>query len=265
MTTPHDVYTHGHHESVLRSHRWRTAANSCAYLLPHLRPGMDLLDVGCGPATITADLAGLVAPGRVLGLDRDAGVLDAARADHPGLELATGDVYGLDLPDAAFDVVHAHQVLQHLTDPVRALGEMRRVLRPGGLLAVRDGDYAAFAWAPRDARLDRWIALYHEVTRANGAEADAGRFLGGWVRAAGFTDIRVSSSTWTFATPEDRAWWGASWADRATRSAFADQAVAGGLAGRDELDDIAAGWRDWADDPDGVLILVHGEVLARRP
>ena len=56
MTTPDDRYTHGHHESVLRSHRWRTAANSCAYLLPHLRPDMSLLDVGCGPGTITADL-----------------------------------------------------------------------------------------------------------------------------------------------------------------------------------------------------------------
>jgi len=265
MSAPPDVYTHGHHESVLRSHRWRTAANSCAYLMPHLRPGMDLLDVGCGPATITADLASAVAPGRVLGLDRDAGIIAAARADHPGLDLATGDVYALDAGDAAFDVVHAHQVLQHLTDPVRALREMRRVLRPGGLLAVRDGDYASFAWAPRDPRLDRWMALYHQLTRVNGAEADAGRFLGAWVRAAGFADIAVSSSTWTFAAQDDRAWWGDSWATRATRSAFADQAVEAGLATRDDLAEVAAGWRDWAAHPDGVLILVHGEVLARRP
>jgi len=72
---PDDVYTHGHHDSVLQSHRWRTAANSAGYLLPHLHPGDTLLDVGCGPGTITADLAAAVAPGRVVAIDRSADVL----------------------------------------------------------------------------------------------------------------------------------------------------------------------------------------------
>ncbi len=267
MGTEADVYTHGHHESVLRSHRWRTVENSAAYLLPHLVPGTTLLDVGCGPATISADLARRIAPGRVIAMDRSAEVIDGALrdlGDVPGLELMVGDVYDTGLPDAAVDVVHAHQVLQHLTDPVRALREMLRVLRPGGLLAVRDSDYASFAWAPPDPALERWMELYHQVTRGNGAEADAGRFLGAWVRAAGFADIEVGSSTWTFATPEDRAWWGGLWADRATRSAFADQAVAGGFSDAAELAAISAAWLRWADHPDGVIILVHGEVLARR-
>src|SRR6266702_3009156 len=72
------TYTHGHHESVLRSHTWRTAQNSAAYLLPQLRPGMSVLDVGCGPGTITADLAALVAPGRVVALDSAQPILEQA-------------------------------------------------------------------------------------------------------------------------------------------------------------------------------------------
>src|SRR5271163_3663638 len=72
------TYTHGHAESVLRSHRWRTAENSAAYLLPHLRPGMDLLDVGCGPGTITTDLAASVGQGRVIGVDREPAVVAEA-------------------------------------------------------------------------------------------------------------------------------------------------------------------------------------------
>ena len=160
-----DTYTHGHHESVLRSHTWRTAENSAGYLLAHLRPGLDLLDVGCGPGTITLDLAARVAPGRVRGVDVSADVIEQARASADGrAEFAVDDAYHLDLPDASFDVVHAHQVLQHLTDPVAAAAEWRRVLRPGGLLAVRDSDYAGFFWAPADPRLDRWLALYHELT-----------------------------------------------------------------------------------------------------
>src|SRR5665648_716929 len=174
-----DVYTHGHHESVLRSHSWRTAANSAAHLLPHLREGQRLLDVGCGPGTITVDLATHVAPGPVIGVDTSAEVLERARryAAELGAPVSfqVGDVYALDFPDASFDVVHAHQVLQHLTDPVAALREIRRVTRPGGVVALREGDYGAMTWYPPSAALEDWRHLYHEVTVANRAEADAGR------------------------------------------------------------------------------------------
>jgi ubiquinone/menaquinone biosynthesis C-methylase UbiE len=264
-----DTYTHGHHESVLRSHRWRTAENSAAHLLPHLAPGQRVLDVGCGPGTITLDLARRVAPGTVLGIDSAPDAIGAAVAARDEAELrdavtlAVGDVYALDAPDASFDVVHAHQVLQHLTDPVAALREMRRVVVPGGLVAVRESDYGAFAWAPDDPVLDRWMALYHQVTRANRADADAGRHLPGWFRAAGFDDLEVTSSTWTFADADDRAWWGGLWADRVVGSAFADQAVEYGLVGGDELQDMAAAFRRWAAADDGVFVVVHVEVLAR--
>lgn len=222
-----DTYSHGHHESVLRSHVWRTAENSAAYLLPHLRPGLDLLDVGCGPGTITLELAALVRPGRVVGVDAaPTAVAEAERheRDHGGSDVTfqVGDVYGLGFPDAYFDVVHAHQVLQHLSDPARALRSMRRVLRPGGLVAVRDGDYGAMVWSAADPRLDRWLALYHELTARNGAEADAGRYLLGWVQRAGFVDVAASNSAWTFATPEERAWWGG-------RALVVLEAVVGGL------------------------------------
>ena len=260
-----DVYSHGHHESVLRSHTWRTAENSAGYLLPHLRAGMHLLDVGCGPGTITLDLAARLAPGRVVGIDASADVIAqaAGAVTDANVSFAVGDVYAIDAPDASFDVVHAHQVLQHLTDPVRALTEMRRVAKPGGIVAVRDSDYAAFAWAPRIALLDRWMAIYHGITTRNRAEADAGRYLFAWARAAGFTDILTSSSTWTFTTPEDRSWWGGLWADRVLASSYADQAVAYGLTDRTELEAIAGAWQEWTADDGGCFIVVHGEVLAR--
>jgi ubiquinone/menaquinone biosynthesis C-methylase UbiE len=262
-----EVYTHGHHESVLRSHTWRTAENSAAYLLPELRPGLALLDVGCGPGTITIDLAQRVAPGRCAGIDRASKVIEKARAYAAGkgaaVEFSSADVYGLPFADASFDVVHAHQVLQHLTDPVRALRELRRVLKPGGLFAARDSDYSCFSWAPLDARLERWLSLYRAVCRRNQAEPDAGRFLKRWALAAGFETAKASSSTWTFADAEACAWWGGLWADRCLHSAFGDQAVQYGLATREELAEIAAAFRQWAAAPDAFFAVLHGEVLAR--
>ncbi len=127
-------------------------------------------------------------------------------------------------------MVHAHQVLQHVGDPVAALVEMRRVCRPGGIVAVRDGDYPGFRYYPDDPDLDRAIAAYGELTRRNGANWDAGRRLLAWARAAGFASVAPSASTWCFATPEDRAWWGGLWADRFTRSGMAEQLLTHGIA-----------------------------------
>lgn len=262
-----DTYTHGHAEPVLQSHRWRTAENSAPHLLPLLRPGLDLLDVGCGPGTITVDLAARVAPGRVLGLDVSPDPLDEARAaaERAGVEVtfAVGDVYALDLPDGSFDVVHAHQVLQHLTDPVAALRELARVCRPGGVVAVRDVDYAAVTWFPENPGLDRWLELYSAVARANGAEPDAGRRLVAWAHAAGLRDLTATTSSWCWAAPEERRWWGDSWAGRATASSFAEQAVAYGLATPGQLEQVAGAWRSWRDADDGWLGMMHGELLVR--
>lgn len=260
------VYTHGHHESVLRSHQRRTASNSAGYLLDRLRPGLSLLDIGCGAGTITADLAELVAPATVTAVDAAPAVLDEARrvADSRGLtniEFAVADAYATGYPDGAFDVVHAHQVLQHLADPVRALREMRRICAPDGVVAARDGDYGAFTWYPAVPELDAWLALYYRVARANGGEPDAGRRLLSWARQAGFGQITSSASTWCYATPDDRAWWGGTWAERIVRSDMADQAVAGGHATRAELERIAHGWRSWAAAEDGWFALLHGEVV----
>jgi SAM-dependent methyltransferase len=260
-----ETYTHGHGEPVLRSHRWRTAANSAAYLLPHLEPGLDLLDVGCGPGTITAELAARVTPGRTVGVDREPAVVAEARAAAPAVRFDAGDVYGLDFDPESFDVVHAHQLLQHLAEPVAALDEMRRVLRPGGLLAVRDADYGAFLWYPEEPRLDRWRRIYTEVCDRNGGDADAGRRLPSWVATAGFAEIAVSSSNWTYADPETTRWWAGVWADRTTGSSFGTQAVEYGISTRAELETVAEGWREWARQPDALFVVVNIEVLARRP
>lgn len=264
------VYTHGHHESVLRSHRWRTAENSAGYLLPHLRPGLSLVDIGCGPGTLTADLAARVAPGPVTAVEISAEALDLARAELAsrgltGVEFRFGDMESLDLPDASFDVVHAHQVLQHVSDPVRALREMGRVCRPGGLVAARDADYAGFVWFPQPPELDEWLAVYRAVARVNGGEPDAGRRLLSWARAAGFAEVTATASTWCFATPADRAWWGELWAERIVGSDLARRAIEAGLASRDRLERVAAGWRAWAEAEDGWFSVPHGEIICRSP
>ncbi|WP_353950097.1 methyltransferase domain-containing protein [Knoellia sp. S7-12] len=260
-------YTHGHEAATLASHGKRTAQTSCGYLLPVLEPGMRLLDVGCGPGTITLDLAEVVTPGRVVGIEPVEGPLVAAREEAARRGDATtrfeqADVFDLPFDDDSFDVVHAHQVLQHLTDPVRALVEMARVCRPGGRVAARDADYAAMAWYPEVPELDDWRSIYRDVARGNGAEPDAGRRLRGWARAAGLADVSLTTSVWTYADDAACRWWGESQAERYVGKVFADQAAERGVDA-EQLGRIADGWRRWGASPDAWFTILHGELLAQ--
>jgi len=263
-------YTHGHHPAVLANHSARTAQNSAAFLLGHLRTGQRLLDVGCGPGTITVDLAALLEPGEVVGVDNVASVLDGARAlaaerGQPNVRFEQADAYDLPFDDGSFDVVYAHQVLQHVARPVELLRELYRVLRSGGLVAVRDADYGTMVHAPDDARLHRWLELYHTVARGNGGEPDAGRYLRAWVTEAGFVDELTTASSWCYAEPAATQAWGTQWASRVSEGSFADAAVSTGAASRAELDDLADAWRQWAVHPTAFFAFIHGEVLARKP
>ena len=262
-----DTYTHGHADSVLRSHRWRTVENSAAYLLPHLQPGTTVLDVGCGPGTISVDMAARVAPGLMVATDQSADVVAAAaalavEAGVTNLTTEVGDVYALRFDDGAFDVVHAHQVLQHVSDPVAALREMRRVAKPGGVVAARDSVYRAMHWYPREPGLDRWLEVYCAVAEANGGEPDAGSHLKAWAHAAGFSETTCSATTWCYATDGEVAWWSDLWAERTTATTLADQAVALGVSSAEELAELGAAWRRWGTHPDAWFAVPCGEILA---
>jgi SAM-dependent methyltransferase len=223
--------------------------------------------VGCGPGTITVDLARHVAPGTVVGLDPAPAAIAAARESSTladagiSVELVCADLDTYADGDG-FDVVHAHQVLQHLADPVAALRRMSQLCRPGGVVAARDADYSAFTWFPQVPELDEWLHLYRTVARSCGGEPDAGRRLLSWAQQAGLQSVLPSASVWCFATPRDRAWWGGMWADRIVDSDLARKAVAGGMAQPADLQRLRRGWQEWAAARDGWFLVPHGEILA---
>ncbi|MBM7502498.1 methyltransferase domain-containing protein [Brachybacterium muris] len=267
-TGAHGSYTHGYGDAVLNSHRHRTAQNSAAHLLPHLREGQRLLDVGSGAGTITADLARIVGPENLVALEvrEEAAAITRAELQAQGLEqteVVVGDAHDLPFESGSFDVVHAHQVLQHVADPVTVLAQMRRVTSEGGLVSVRDSDYEAFRWYPDVPALDRWRELYLRAARQNGGTPDAGRRLLAWAHQVGFTEVTPLASTQLYATPEGRAAWAGAWVGRITGAPLGEQIVREGWADAAELASIAEAWTTWANDPDGWFTLLHAEILAR--
>lgn len=195
---------------MLRTHSWRTIENSAAYLAPPLRPGMRVLDVGSGPGTLSIDLARRVAPGTMIGIDADSGIVARANGLAADDSVATasfrvGSAHLLEFADDSFEVVHAHQVLQHVSDPVAVLRGMRRVAVPGGFVAARDVDHEGVLLAPRIPGPGGWARTYDAVARANGGEPVAGRHLKTWAVEAGFVDLECSGSVWCFASRTPRS------------------------------------------------------------
>lgn len=233
-----------------------------------VRPEMRILDAGCGPGSITCGLGRWVPDGEVVGVDSAAAVLEYARShasneDLRNVTFEQADVYGLSFGTGSFDVVFAHQLLQHLGSPVMALQEFRRVLRPGGVVAVRDADYGTMTFFPHDPGIDRFFEIYARVARANGGEPDAGRRLLSWVQSAGFLNPMYTTSSWSYSTPEERKRWANLWTERTGVSKYVDRVEELGVGSKSELQGLGAALRIWAEKPDATFSVLHGEVVAQ--
>ena len=262
-------YVHGHESAVLNAHATRTVDNSCAYMTGRIAPGSSILDVGCGPGTITAGLAALTDPGRVTGIDPSADAIDRARslaqaAGATNLAFDVAALGNLDPEAERFDVVHAHQVLQHLADPVAAFKAMLALCAPGGFVAVRDADYGGMLWAPEVPGLELWREAYTVTARAAGGEPNAGRMMKGWALAAGVESPEVTASVWTYSTPEEVAWWSSSQASRVRHSTFTERLRDVGYSSC-EVEDMASAWEEWGRSPDAWFMVPHGELIVTVP
>ncbi|MEO5974858.1 MAG: methyltransferase domain-containing protein [Ilumatobacteraceae bacterium] len=259
-------YAHGHQAAVLKSHTWRTILNSAQYVVPYIVADSKILDVGCGPGSLTNDFGSKCPQGSVVGVDISEKVVEIAMAsEHPAnVSFEIVDAYNLPFANNSFDVVHAHQVLQHVSDPVALLTEMSRVVRPTGVIAVRDSQYSEFKWSPKSSELDKWLTTYISIAKFCQGEPDAGRHLENWALEASLDIVRKTSSKWVFETPEEVTWWGETWADRVLNSNFADHARTLGLLSDLELQNIHDGWISWSRSTPAFFVIPHDEVIARK-
>ena len=246
------TYTHGHSPAVTSAMAGRSAEREGAFFLRHLRPGMRVLDVGCGPGGITMGFARAVVPGEVVGIDQERSAVEAATAlaAEQGLTSArfeVGDAAALPFPNGCFDAVFEHTVLEHVAEPMAVVQEMRRVLRPGGLIGLRDGDTGARLQYPSDPDLVAFRDLYERLWRLNGGNPEQGRLQRTLLHAAGFSRLETSAGTNTF-----QAAAGQMWVDLLLTPRVAGRAIELGWADRAAIERYAEALRRWGEHPDGI-------------
>jgi ubiquinone/menaquinone biosynthesis C-methylase UbiE len=256
----------GSHDYHTRRLSRRTAGVAAAFFLPYLRPGMRLLDRGCGPGTITLGLAGAVAPGEVVGIDPLANRLDLARAAaaSQGIEnvrFEQGDMHALPFDDGTFDAAFVHAVMEHIAEPVAALAEVRRVLKPGGVIGVRSSTHAAALQWPNPGLVRIPDSVWTRQKATEGANWWIARSLREHVRAAGFSRVVGSASVETYGTVEETR----QFADEAARvwadSDTVQDAIARGFTDADEVARVIEDWRAWGEHPDAFRAVVWCEAL----
>jgi ubiquinone/menaquinone biosynthesis C-methylase UbiE len=231
----------------------RSATNEGAFFLPHLRPGMRLLDIGCGPGSISLGLAEAVAPGEVIGIDAQPTQVERARAlaAERGVTNATfevADAYKLPFPENSFDAAFAHVIVMHLTDPVRALAEVHRVLRPGGVIGVRDPDMGSTIRDPMTPILEQFMALVPRVLQHNGGDPYRARSHRRLLLEAGFARTEADASVRVQGSAEKCREIAGFF--KAQLLSMGKTALAQGWIDQATLDAIPAELDAWADRPD---------------
>ena len=269
-TSPSPAYTMGYTPEFLQLLGRRNAETHAAYLLSHLEPGMKVLDFGCGPGTITVGLAQAVPIGEVHGVDMEHSQIDLARAaasagGHHNAEFHVGNVYELPFEDNSFDAAHCHAVLMHVPDTLRALQEVKRVLKPEGIIGGREMIASSSFSEPMGETTDEAWATFIKLLEANGGHPEMGKELKSHLLDAGFVDIRASGSFDSFSSPADIAFLHAFIIDWFFMPRVVEAATQLGLATHEQFDRWRLEMDQWKDEPGAVGGLAFGEAIGRKP
>ena len=241
-----EVYSFADHQAQVAYVSGRRAAQWVPFLLPHLRPGMRLLDCGCGVGSITLDLARAAASTRGLANSR----------------FETGSIYALPFADASFDVVLAHTVLIHLSDPLRALKEMRRVLAPGGIAAVSDDDHSAWVVAPADSVMRRLANIASKVIAANGGNPYYSPNLRRLMLDAGFARTEgYAVAAEKYGVPDETRRYASIVARQIQNPDLRQLVQTNGWASSDELETMPAEVLAWGERPDAFAAIMYCAAL----
>ena len=267
--SPAPAYTMGYGPEFQKMLARRNSAVCAAHLLPHLQSGLRLLDIGCGPGTISVGLADAVAPGEMHGIDMEASQIEMARAaaaagGHANAAFQVGNATELPYDDASFDVVHCHALLTHAPDTQAVLAEAKRVLKPGGLMSARELLGSAGFLEPEIGIEAAW-ETFMKLLAANRGHPQMGKELKGAFVDAGFTNIRATASFESYGTAEDIAFFvglvNGWFFDPETMEA----AIRFGVATREQFDE----WRElivrWSELPGAFSALPWGEAIGRKP
>jgi len=266
-----DGYFHGDGDEHRQGLADRRAEEGPAtFFLPHLKQGMRLLDCGCGPGSITIGLAKAVAPGEAVGLDQSPRFVEAARnlAEEEGVsnvQFEQGDVYSLPFPDASFDAVFAHTLLVHLRDPTSVLEEMLRVLRPGGVIGIRDNDWGSRVWAPLSPLLERFSELSVRALDHLGASPRYARRQRELLQAAGFARSEAAATAVCAGSPASLSKVGPRLLAQVRQPGFQKIAVQEGWVEEEELEAMEQAIAEWIERPDAFFAVLVCEAVGWAP
>ncbi len=247
----------------------REAQSVMGFFISHLKPGMSVLDCGCGPGTITQGIAQIVAPGKVVGCDLEPSMVERAAALAEGanlenLSFQVGNILDLPFEDDTFDAVMSCAVTEHLSEPVKAMSELGRVVKPGGVVGITRTDWSAHLISPPCDAIGRFFELFEHGFNLQGGTMNGGKDLPRMLGEAGLSVVDVLVTCSGAYVPEAGNPMVSGWVEWIENLPLFDRVIEDGLTDRAELDAMCAEMREWAAQPGTVAATGGVRAVARK-
>jgi ubiquinone/menaquinone biosynthesis C-methylase UbiE len=268
MTNNREEYTMGYGPAAVALMGARSAQTHAAFFLPHLKSGMKLLDCGCGPGTVTLGFAQIVAPGSAVGTDIEPSQMvlatkTAAERSVANVRFEAANIYELPFEDSSFDAVFMSALIGNLREPTRGLREAYRVLKPGGVIGVKEFDHGGDIVYPNEPAMAKYDELYQRLRAENGHNGESGRMIGALLLEAGFSDLTMSATYETLSNPNvlqsaAQVFIGLleeSWSDAFTSRGWATAA---------DIQAMREAWLRFAEFPGALFVAAWCEAVARK-
>lgn len=263
-------YTMGFSEEMMEALRRFTAETHAVHLLPYLRPGLRVLDFGCGPGTISVGLAKAVHPGKLHGVDMEESQIRLAREvaydrRQENAVFHVGDVTALEFEDGFFDVAHCHNLLMHVPDTYAVLTEVKRVLKPGGLIACREMICNSSFTYPDFGVIRKSWDMFRDLLQADDGHPQIGRELKSHVLKAGFENVRTDNSFDIYSAAADVAFIHGFAKQWFLSPEITEAAIKYGAATPELCEQMGAAYDRWKEHPGAMCALAFGEAVANKP
>ncbi|MCL5260721.1 MAG: methyltransferase domain-containing protein [Gammaproteobacteria bacterium] len=262
-------YKYGYKDFMINFINKRTVEQEAGFLIPYLRDDIKLLDCGCGPGSITVGFGKYIKNGEIFAIDIEPSQLELTKklANEEGItniHLEKADICDLPFKDNTFDIVFSHAFLTHIPNYRKAIQEMKRVLKPGGIIAARDPAFKDVVIYPDTSEIINAWNFRLKMLSSAGADFSIGKKLRSILSEEGFSDVVASGTATIRGNKKELDYYIDFIIGELSESTYITTALANGTITEEEIQEYKNIWTKFRNNPGAFVGIIYCQVIGYK-